>query len=166
MNLTGILSISGKSGLYKMVGQMKNGIVVESLEDGKRFPAHSTNKVSALEDISIYGLEGDVPLGEVFGMIYKLEEGSSSIDANASGNELRDRLLKAFPDFDQERVYTSDLKKLFKWYNVLVAQGFKPEEEVVEEKPAAKKTPAAKKKAPAKQKKAEPKTAKKGKSKS
>jgi len=123
-----------------------------------------------LEDISIYGLEGDVPLGEVFGMIYKLEGGSPSIDANASGDELRDRLLKAFPDFDQERVYSSDLKKLFKWYNVLVAQGFKPEdaeqEEVVEEKTPAKKTTATKKKAPAKQKKAEPKTAKKGKDKS
>ncbi len=124
MDLTGIISISGKPGLFKMVGQMKNGIIVESLEDNKRFPAYASHKVSALDDISIYGYSEDVPLVEVFVMMYKLEEGKETLDSNkASIEELRARLREAFAEFDEERVYASDLKKLFKWYNLLLAQG-------------------------------------------
>lgn len=123
MNLSGILSIAGKPGLYKMVGQMKNGIVVESFEDGKRFPAYASNKVSALEDISIYGVEEDVPLGEVFQKIYDLESGKASLSHNESADALRQRLEEAFPEFDKERVYSSDLKKVFKWYNLLLEKG-------------------------------------------
>ena len=123
MNLSGILSIAGKPGLYKMVGQMKNGIVVESFEDGKRFPAYASNKVSALEDISIYGVEEDVPLGDVFQKIYDLEGGKASLSHNESADALRQRLEEAFPEFDEERVYSSDLKKVFKWYNLLLEKG-------------------------------------------
>ena len=124
MDLTGIISISGKPGLYKMVGQMKNGIIVESLEDNKRFPAYASHKVSALDDISIYGYSEDVPLKDVFVMMYKLEEGKASLNPNsASIEELRARLREAFEEFDEERVYSSDLKKLFKWYNVLLEKG-------------------------------------------
>ena len=134
MNLSGILSIAGKPGLYKMVGQMKNGIVVESLEDGKRFPAYASNKVSALEDISIYGLEEDVPLGEVFQKIYDLEDGQASINPNESGKALRQRFEEAFPEYDEDRVYSSDLKKVFKWYNLLLEKGMLvPETDEVKE---------------------------------
>ena len=98
---------------------MKNGIIVESLEDNKRFPAYASHKVSALDDISIYGYSEDVPLVEVFVMMYKLEEGKETLDSNkASIEELRARLREAFAEFDEERVYASDLKKLFKWYNL------------------------------------------------
>ena len=123
MNISGILAISGKSGLFKMVGQMKNGIIVESLEDGKRFPAYASDKVSALEDISIYGLEEDVPLGEVFQMLYDLEDGKISLNPNESVKALRDRFSEAFPEYDEERVYSSDLKKVFRWYNILLEKG-------------------------------------------
>jgi hypothetical protein len=142
MDLSGIISIAGKSGLFKMVGQMKNGIIVESLLDGKRFPAYATNKVSALEDISIYGYSEDVPLGEVYDKLYALEEGKPSLSTKASVNEMRARLREAFEDFDEERVYSSDLKKLFAWYNLLLEHGIlKPEatEETKEEAPAEEK---------------------------
>lgn len=140
MNLSGILSIAGKPGLYKMVGQMKNGIVVESLEDGKRFPAYASNKVSALEDISIYGLEEDVPLGEVFQKIYDFEDGKASIDPNESGKALRQRFEEAFPEYDEDRVYSSDLKKVFKWYNLLLEKGMLiPGEEAEQDIAAAEK---------------------------
>ncbi len=120
MDLKGIISISGKSGLFKMVGQMKNGLIVESITDGKRFPAYASHKVSALEDISIYGYSEDLPLGEIYGKLFELENGQKSLDNKASTNEMRDKLRTIFPEFDEERVYASDLKKLFSWYNVLL----------------------------------------------
>jgi hypothetical protein len=120
MNISGILSIAGKPGLYKMVGQMKNGIIVESIDTGKRFPAYASHKVSALEDITIYSQDNDVPLGEVFERIYKAEKGKTTIDPNSSGAELKAKMEAVFPEYDEERVYTSDLKKVFKWYNLLV----------------------------------------------
>ena len=74
MDLKGIISISGKSGLYKMVGQMKNGLIVEAIVDGKRFPAYASHKVSALEDISIYGYSEDLPLGEIYGKLFEAQK--------------------------------------------------------------------------------------------
>lgn len=162
MGLKGILSISGKPGLYKLVGQTKNGIIVESLEDGKRFPAHSSSKISALEDISIYGTNGEKPLIEIYQELFALENGGKSLDAKATNDELRNKALAVFPELDTDRVYVSDLKKLFKWYNILVeaklieaekeeaeeALEASSEEKVAEKKPAkpkAKKTPKAKK---------------------
>jgi hypothetical protein len=124
MELKGIISISGKSGLFKMVGQTKSGIIVESLEDGKRFPAYAAHKVSALEDISIYGYNEDRPLADIYEAIYKHEDGGKSVSANASVQDQRDKLLEVFPEYDEDRVYSSDLKKLFKWYNMLVDNGF------------------------------------------
>lgn len=163
MGLKGILSISGKPGLYKLVGQTKNGIIVESLEDGKRFPAHSSSKISALEDISIYGTNGEKPLIEIYQDLFALENGGKSLDAKATNDELRNKALAIFPELDTERVYVSDLKKLFKWYNILVeaklieaekteeaeaTEAAPAEEKSAEKKPAkpkAKKAPKAKK---------------------
>lgn len=110
-------------GLYKVAGQMKNGIIVESIQDGKKFPAYASHKVSALEDISIYGESEDVPLGEVFQKIFDIEEGKETIPHKSSAAELKGKLEEAFPEYDEDRVYASDIKKLFQWYNLLVSKG-------------------------------------------
>ena len=113
MDLSGIISISGKPGLYKVIAQGKNSIIVESIVEKKRFPAYATDKISALDDISIYTLEGDKPLTEVFtSMITKLE-GKDGPSHKESANTLRNFLLEILPDYDEERVYPSDIKKLF-----------------------------------------------------
>jgi hypothetical protein len=130
MDLSGILAIAGYPGLYKMVGQMKSGLLVESLIDGKRMPAYATHKILALEDISIYTEEDDVPLAEVFGLLAEKNSGKPSLNPKKSKvEELQEALAEALPDYDRERVYTSDLKKLFQWYNLLAEKGLLKEEE-------------------------------------
>jgi hypothetical protein len=150
MNLSGIIAIAGKPGLYKVLAQSKNGLIVESLIDGKRTPAYSTHKVSALEDISIYTYSEDVPLSVVFKGVYDKENGGAAINHLSSGDELRDYLITILPEYDQERVYASDLKKLFSWYNLMHKSGklvLAEEEVVVEESKAEEKAakPATKK---------------------
>jgi hypothetical protein len=146
MDLTGILSISGKPGLYKVVGQSKSTLIVESLMDGKRFPAHSSNRVSSLDDISIYTYGEDVPLREVFSAVYEKLEGKPAIDGKASPEELRKFMGEVYPEFDKERVYNSDIKKLFQWYNALLEAGiFTKVEENKEDANADDAKPAAKK---------------------
>lgn len=166
MNLSGILSISGYPGLFKLISQMKSGLVVESLLDGKRMPAYATHKILALEDISIYTDEDDVPLAEVFGLMFDKTGGKAALDPKkASINELSDYLASVLPNYDRERVYNSDLKKLFQWFNLLADKGLlKKEEEKKEEKKTTEKKAAAPKSA--KQEKAEapkPKSEPKGK---
>lgn len=115
--LKGILAISGKPGLYKMVTNARNSIIVESLIDGKRMPAYATSKISSLEDISIFTDDGDVNLAEVFARIYEQE-----LDVNpgkASANDLKSAFREALPEYDEDRVYVSDIKKVFSWYNLL-----------------------------------------------
>eukprot|EP00736_Rhodelphis_marinus_P002502 Rmarinus@m.27843 len=150
MNLSGILAISGFPGLFKLVSQMKSGLVVESIVDGKRMPAYATNKILALEDISIYTDEDDVPLADVFALIAKKNDGKATVNPKkASVDELKKELAAVLPDYDRDRVYNSDLKKLFQWYNLLAENGLLIEEEVEEvkeEKPKAKKAKKATKK--------------------
>lgn len=117
--LKGILSISGQSGLYKMVAEAKNHIIVESLDTKKRMPVYSTVKVSALEDIAIYTLNEDLPLKEVFKSISDKENGGKAISPKASGNELKAYFELVVPEYDKERVYVSDIKKVVLWYNTL-----------------------------------------------
>ncbi|MFM1874349.1 MAG: hypothetical protein RL266_86 [Bacteroidota bacterium] len=126
---------------------MKGGVVVESLLDGKRMPAYTTHKILALEDISIYTDENDVPLSEVFALMFDKSNGKSALDPkNASISELSDHLASVLPNYDRERVYNSDLKKLFQWFNLLVESGLlikeeeKPEEKSSSKKPAAPKS--------------------------
>lgn len=119
MDLKEILSISGKPGLYKMVAQTKTGVVVESLLDGKRFTAFTHERISSLEEISIYAEEEDIPIRDVFRKIFEKENGKTSIGHKAPEKELRDYLLEVVPNFDQERVYKSDIKKIIMWYNIL-----------------------------------------------
>lgn len=122
MQLENILAISGKPGLYKMVSNVGTAAIVQSLLDGKRMPVNATHKVSALEDIAIYTYDEDIPLSEVFDKIYDKESGGPAISHKSPAEELRDYMGEVLPKFDEERVYSSDLKKLFQWYNLLQKQ--------------------------------------------
>ncbi len=117
--LKGILSITGQSGLFKLVAESKNNIIVESIETQKRMPVYSTVKVSALEDIAIYTEEGDKPLKEVFKAIFDIENGGPTVSHKSSNNELKAYFEKVIPDYDKDRVYISDIKKVLMWYNTL-----------------------------------------------
>ncbi len=136
MDLSGIISISGKPGLYKVIAHAKNGLVVESLLDGKRMNAHVTHRISALEDISIYTYDDDVPLGDVYQSIFEKEDGGAAINHKASANELKEYLTEVLPNFDEDRVYHSDLKKLFQWYNLLQSNDLLKQKEESDEEPA------------------------------
>lgn len=117
--IKGILAISGQSGLFKMLSEAKNSIIVESLETQKKMPVYSTSKVSSLEDIAIFTEKGDMPLKEVFKAIYEKENGGEAISHKSSANELKSYFEKIVPDFDKDRVYVSDIKKVLLWYNLL-----------------------------------------------
>jgi len=120
MDLSKVLSIAGKPGLFSMVSQSKSGLIVESLLDGKRIPAFSHERISSLEEISIFTEVDDVPLKEVFQKIFEKEDGKKTISHKSSANELKALMESILPDYDRERVYVSDLKKLVNWYNLLV----------------------------------------------
>lgn len=139
MNLKGFISITGKPGLFKVVGQAKDRLIVESLTDGKRMPAFASQKISALEDITMYTTDDDVPLGEIIQKIYDKENGGACISANEESAKLHAYFAEVLPNYDKERVYNSDVKKLFSWYNMLQSSGtFTKIQE--EEKKAAEKT--------------------------
>ncbi len=133
MDLSGIISIAGMSGLYKVVAQTKNGLIVESITDKKRVPVYSTNKVSTLDDVRIYSTGEDVPLKDVLQKIYDKENGKQSIDHKLPDVELKAYFKTAFAEYDQDRVYVSDIKKVINWYNALQKQGLlEKKEEIVE----------------------------------
>ncbi len=123
--LTTILSISGKAGLFRLISQGKNTLIVESLVDGKRFPAHAKDHVISLRNISMFTYSEDVPLSKVLTLVYEKNEGKP-IDVKS----LKDKsaLFASFKtileDFDQDRVYPNDIKKLYTWYNILLEAGF------------------------------------------
>ncbi len=121
--LKDILAISGQPGLFKMVSKGSKSVIVESITTGKRFPAHSSNKIITLEDIAIYTTSGEVPFKEVLKKIAEKEEDKQSIDAKSSANELKAYFKEVLPDYDQDRVYVSDIKKVILWYNILQEHG-------------------------------------------
>ncbi|MBI1837378.1 MAG: DUF5606 domain-containing protein [Flavobacteriia bacterium] len=123
MKLTGIIAISGRPGLFKVIAQGKNNVIVESLIDNKRFPAYSSDRISALEDISIYTYEEEKPLKEIFLAIHTKENGGEAISHKDSENNLVNYISEILPNYDKERVYISDIKKLFQWYNLLHKSG-------------------------------------------
>lgn len=120
-----ILSISGKPGLYKLISQGKNMLIVESLADKKRIPAYGKEKIVSLGDIAMYTDADDVPLREILASIQKKENGAAvALDIKkASPEELREYMAAILPNFDRDRVHVSDIKKLISWYNLLVANG-------------------------------------------
>ncbi len=159
MNVEGIIAVTGKPGLFKVVGQTKNGVIVVGLEDNKKVAMNSTSKMSALQDIAIYSYTEEIPLVDVLDRIRVKEEGKPTIGHKASAAVLTEFFRGILEDFDEDRVYPSDIKKVISWYNTLQKAGLaietvketEEEAEVVEEKPKAK--PKAKAKAKPKAKK-------------
>lgn len=138
-----ILSISGRPGLFKLVSQGKNMLIVESLADKKRVPAYAKDKVISLGDIAIYTTETEVPLYEVLTSVKEKEQGQPIAQLPADASQLRAYLAEVLPEFDRDRVYPSDIKKLLTWYNILTEAGitdFEPEEEKTEETNEAEET--------------------------
>ncbi len=121
MDLSKILSIAGKPGLYKLAGEAKNNLVVESLTDGKRMPAFSHERISSLQEISIYTTDEDLPLHDALKMIYDMT-GAQKVDnpKKMSSAQLKELFGKAIPNYDEDSVYVSDMKKVFTWYNMLL----------------------------------------------
>ena len=119
MKLKDFISVAGKSGLHTIVGKSKNNVIVESLKDKKRFPIFNTNKISALSDISIYTYDEEILLSEVFDRIQKKYQKDAAISHLEKGDELRKVFEELIPNYDQEQVYNSDIKKVFQWYNIL-----------------------------------------------
>jgi len=130
--LKGILSISGQPGLFKLVTETKNSIIVESLLTGKRIPAYSTSKISTLSDISIFTETGEILLTELFLRIQKSEK---MISPKATANEIKAFFGEVLPEYDKDRVYVSDMKKIIQWYQLLNEQNLliEPEEEKTED---------------------------------
>lgn len=119
IELKDILAISGKGGLFKFIAQARNGIVVESLDDQKRHVASATARVSSLEDIAIFTYDEEVPLGDIFFMIHEKAEGKETLSHKASVDELKSFFRELIAEYDEERVYVSDIKKVFQWFNQL-----------------------------------------------
>jgi hypothetical protein len=119
MQLKDIISISGMSGLYKIVAQSKTGFIVESLSDGRRRPVASTQRISTLGDISIFTTKEEMPLREVFLKIKQTDGDKPAVDAKAGNEELKKYFKNIVPDFDEQRVYPSDIKKVVIWFELL-----------------------------------------------
>ena len=116
-----ILSVTGKPGLFKLVSQGKNMLIVESLIDGKRIPAYTKDKVVSLGDIAIFTEKAEVPLGQVLESVKVKENGGvCSIDPKADNDKLRSYMTEVLPDYDRDRVYPSDIRKMIAWYNLLI----------------------------------------------
>ena len=136
MDLTKILAVSGKPGLYKTLSQTKSGAIVESLIDGKRFPVFAHERISSLEEISIFTETDDVPLKDVFKKINEITEGKPTPDFKGNMNEMSGFFEEVLPDYDKDRVYKSDMKKVISWYNMLLEKellDFSEEEEDIKE---------------------------------
>ncbi len=134
--MKGILAISGQPGLSKLISEAKNCIIVESLLTGKRMPVYSTSKVSALTDIAIFTETGEVTLKQVFKNIFAKENGKE-VALNDTGAGLKAYFGEILPDYDRNRVYTSDMKKIIQWYNLLLKNNLLDlEEEKAEEEKA------------------------------
>jgi hypothetical protein len=132
--LTKILSVTGRPGLYKLISTNKNMNVVESLTDGKRIPVYMHEKVVALSDVSIYTNEGDTPLREVLKTIKEKENGNKvKLSAKYTGKDYFNYLEEVLPNYNKESVYTSDVKKIISWYNILIENNIDLEEAVKEE---------------------------------
>ncbi len=135
MELSKILAITGRPGLYKMLAQTKNGLVVESFLDGKKMTAFSHERISSLEEISIFTTDEDLPLKDVLKMIYDMLDGEKALSHKSDPEELKEFFKEAVPNYDEENVYVSDIKKVVQWYNLLQENNML-EFEKEEDKPA------------------------------
>jgi hypothetical protein len=138
MSLEKILSIGGKPGLYKLLTQTRAGFVAESLIDGKRTSVSIRNNVSVLSEIAVYTLDEEIPLREVFIKIKEKENGGkTSIGHKEEKIKLEEYFFEVLPNYDEDRVYPSDIKKIIQWYNLLHDQGIQDFAEASDENAAA-----------------------------
>lgn len=141
MNLKDILAIAGEGTLFKFIAQGKNAVIVENLETGRRFSAGATAKVSALDEIAIFITGEDVPLSKVMDLIFEKENGGECLSHKQPDAELKKYFAEVLPEYDRDRVYTSDIRKVLHWYNILhklnllVKEEEKPEESTEETTP-------------------------------
>jgi len=126
MNLEGIINISGKPGLFKIISKNKNNIIIESLSDGKRSALNSNNNANLLEEIGIYTYEETKSLSEIFNDIAKKENNNKSINHKSSNQQLIDYFREIVENYDEDRVYVSDIKKVIQWYNIMQSSNLIP----------------------------------------
>jgi len=125
-----ILSVSGKPGLFKLISNGKNMVIVESLTDKRRLPIYARDKVVSLGDIAMYTDDDEVPLADILRTMQEKENGQkASIPSNSKPEELRNYFAEILPNYDRDRVYDSDIKKLINWYNMLIESGYSFEEQ-------------------------------------
>lgn len=129
MVLKDILAISGEHGLFKFLAQGKNAIIVEHLETKRRTSAYGSAKVSSLEDIAIFTEKEDVPLSKVFDLIHEKENGGPAPDPKTDSEKLTEWFGNVLPEYSKNRVYTSDIRKVAQWYNILHKLGLLVKEE-------------------------------------
>jgi len=129
IDLTGIIAISGQPGLYKIVAQSKNGIIVEGLSDKKRVNVYASTKVSTLSDISMFTTGDDKPLSEIITSIYEKEKGGPAVDNKADDKAIEKYFASILPEYDKDRVYISNMRKLLTWYNTMQSTGNLKEKE-------------------------------------
>lgn len=137
MGLDKILAISGKPGLYELKAQTRTGFLAESLLDGKRLSVSIRHNVSVLSEIAIYTFTEEVPLREIFLKIQEKENGEQAISHKESKNKLEAYFSEVLPDYDEDRVYVSDMKKVIQWYNILQSKGITDFSEAEEDKATA-----------------------------
>lgn len=131
MDLSKILSVTGKSGLFRLISHNKSSFIVESLTDGSRLPVFPNDGVATLDNISIFTEDNDIPLQDVLISVFKKENGAKSNVSFSDSNALKAYFAEVLPNYDRERVYVSNIKKVILWYNQLVEKGLiddKPEE--------------------------------------
>ena len=128
MDLSKIISITGKPGLFRIVAQGRQALIAESLLDKKRIPVHSSVRVSSLDEVSMFTKGDDVLLSKVFEALHTKEKGTLSVDPKGYLEALYDKLGEALPDYDRDRIYSSDVRKFFTWYLILVNAGVFEEE--------------------------------------
>jgi hypothetical protein len=124
MSLEKIIAVTGKPGLYEIIAQSKGGIIVESLLDKKRFPINAMHNVSVLDNIAIYTYETEVPLKLILKSIFEKVEGKECISHQENSKKLISYFSEILPEYDEERVYASNIKKVIHWYNLLIEHKF------------------------------------------
>jgi hypothetical protein len=123
MDLKDLMVISGYPGVYRFISQGRNAIIVESLEDKKRMSAYSTSRISTLEEISVFTGSGEMSLADVFKRMYEHSGGAAVIGHKSSSEEIKKFFAEVLPEYDRDRVYVSDMKKIINWYNLLLDYG-------------------------------------------
>ena len=136
MALKDIIVISGQSGLFRYISQGRNSVIVENLSDNKRTTIPATTKISMLENITVFTENDDIPLYEVFHQIQEKENGGTAIPHKSPDAKLKEYFAEIFPEYDRDRVYLSDIRKIIMWYNLLTELGITDFEPPVEEKKA------------------------------